>query len=493
MRIQDMPNEIFQLWYWRGTKMGDKNKHDESIENNRPMSFSFHWDDSPEGDAAWRDVHEDSSYHALETFHGIKVQQQTWREHDVNGVYSLSDHEIYYVKTVDGHCHLIETDLHCNIEQGKIKVFFAMENRLNFKCYPVGKEFEIISWTQASLEDKTWLRKCKAQDQTLDHPIVGRFRAEAYEDKVGVKSDANPKFKVGDRVRTIANYNPVKIGETGTVRSIEFSTSIGVEFDNYHTRKHDLNKLCKQGYGWCLGPEQLEVISSKVEEPKPKFKVGNYVKVVADGWGHLPEDIGRITKIIAVKENGKDTNYKIYPPLNSNCSDSISGTNHQYSYELSTRKAFEQDQIEHCGFKVGDRVEYIHEDHGVYGGSKYDLNGNTIGTVKDIMYSEAFDKVKLYVEFSRSIDRWACAPEELKKKEIEIHDGSTIPVNHTTAVRGSHKLTGKDAWAEKMAKIATMEYPWDELVVPKDGWLHIEPAKDDTEFKLQTHKKLDIF
>lgn len=234
-----------------------------------------------------------------------------------------------------------------------------------------------------------------------------------------------------------------------------------------------------------------------------------------DGWGHAKEDIGRITKITEVKEDGENTNYKIDPPLNSNCADSTRDTNHQNSYKLSTREAFEQDQIEHCGFKVGDRVEYIHEDYGVYGGSKYDLNGDTIGTVQDIMWSEAFDKVKIYVLFPNVSGKWACDPSEIKKKEIEIHDGHTMSTK-----RDTHKHTGgsekyivgssipkKDSWSEHVVrhaidaskygiKLDPIPYPWaEEPVIPKGSWLHVgvDPYEDDTEFKLQTHKKLDIF
>ena len=83
MRVEDMPNEIFQLWYWRGEKMGEKNMQNDAIASNKPMSFSFIWSESPEGDQAWRDVHEDSSYHALETFHGIKVHQ-CWEKFSID-------------------------------------------------------------------------------------------------------------------------------------------------------------------------------------------------------------------------------------------------------------------------------------------------------------------------------------------------------------------------------------------------------------------------
>lgn len=79
-----------------------------------------------------------------------------------------------------------------------------------------------------------------------------------------------PKFKVGDRVKCIAEHDGNRhiVGQEGTVRRVGDILGIAsVEFDNY-VCGHDLQSgcHCKYGYGWNVAPEKLELI------PRPKSK-----------------------------------------------------------------------------------------------------------------------------------------------------------------------------------------------------------------------------
>lgn len=69
------------------------------------------------------------------------------------------------------------------------------------------------------------------------------------------------KFKVGDRVRCIAEHdgNTHIIGQEGTVRA--YYTAFGecaIEFDN-DVHGHSLNSSyrCEHGHGWAIPPEKL--------------------------------------------------------------------------------------------------------------------------------------------------------------------------------------------------------------------------------------------
>lgn len=77
-----------------------------------------------------------------------------------------------------------------------------------------------------------------------------------------------PKFKVGDRVKCIAEHDGNRhiVGQEGTVRNAASSIDmIAVEFDKY-VCGHDLQSgcHCKYGYGWNINADKLELI------PKPK-------------------------------------------------------------------------------------------------------------------------------------------------------------------------------------------------------------------------------
>lgn len=76
-----------------------------------------------------------------------------------------------------------------------------------------------------------------------------------------------PKFKVGDRVKCIAEQdgNEAIVGQKGTVRYVGDFGIISVEFDNY-VYGHSLQNpyRCERGHGWNIDADKLELI------PKPE-------------------------------------------------------------------------------------------------------------------------------------------------------------------------------------------------------------------------------
>lgn len=72
-----------------------------------------------------------------------------------------------------------------------------------------------------------------------------------------------PKFKVGDRVKCIAEQdgNEAIVGQKGTVRYVGDFGIISVEFDNY-VHGHSLQNpyRCEHGHGWNIDADKLELI-----------------------------------------------------------------------------------------------------------------------------------------------------------------------------------------------------------------------------------------
>ena len=76
-----------------------------------------------------------------------------------------------------------------------------------------------------------------------------------------------PKFKVGDRVKCIAEHdgNGAIVGQKGTVRYVGDFGIISVEFDNdIHGHTLHAPYHCEQGHGWYIDAYKLKLI------PKPE-------------------------------------------------------------------------------------------------------------------------------------------------------------------------------------------------------------------------------
>lgn len=98
-----------------------------------------------------------------------------------------------------------------------------------------------------------------------------------------------PKFKVGDRVKCIAEYdgNEAIVGQKGTVRYVGTTLNIiSVEFDN-DVHGHALQEpyRCKCGHGWNIDADKLELILESESKYAPKiiiYSQGNktFAKVI---------------------------------------------------------------------------------------------------------------------------------------------------------------------------------------------------------------------
>lgn len=87
-----------------------------------------------------------------------------------------------------------------------------------------------------------------------------------------------PKFKVGDRVKCIAEHDGNRhiVGQKGTVRYVGTTFNIiSVEFDNDvhgHALQEQEPYRCKYGHGWNIDADKLELI------PKHDTKIIIYTK-----------------------------------------------------------------------------------------------------------------------------------------------------------------------------------------------------------------------
>ena len=81
-----------------------------------------------------------------------------------------------------------------------------------------------------------------------------------------------PKFKVGDRVKCIAEHdgNRYIVGQEGTVRDV--CGTVSVEFDNdVHGHTLELPYRCAKGHGWHVAAEKLKLIPKTKSKYNPKI------------------------------------------------------------------------------------------------------------------------------------------------------------------------------------------------------------------------------
>ena len=76
-------------------------------------------------------------------------------------------------------------------------------------------------------------------------------------------------FKVGDRVRAPSWYGNGH--EEGTVCDSDGTTSIGIEFDNYSSERHNCGRHCRQGYGWYFNAKDLRLTAAKPPKTKQEL------------------------------------------------------------------------------------------------------------------------------------------------------------------------------------------------------------------------------
>lgn len=71
------------------------------------------------------------------------------------------------------------------------------------------------------------------------------------------------KFKVGDRVKVVKGdcFGSRVLGKVGTVKKCMGENCIAVVFDE-NVNGHDLEGICKFGYGWFCNPKNLECITN---------------------------------------------------------------------------------------------------------------------------------------------------------------------------------------------------------------------------------------
>lgn len=68
------------------------------------------------------------------------------------------------------------------------------------------------------------------------------------------------KFKVGDRVRIIKDFDGAKKGMVGTIAVVRDEESVGAKFDKKFCGAHSLTGRCEFGYGYWVYPDCTELI-----------------------------------------------------------------------------------------------------------------------------------------------------------------------------------------------------------------------------------------
>ena len=123
---------------------------------------------------------------------------------------------------------------------------------------------ELIKWEEGSTtKDDTWY--CGFE---WCIPAKEYFKKE--KEKGNMKKN-DRKFKVGDRVRVIKDYDLAKKGMVGTIAVVRDEKIVGVKFDKKFYGGHSLAGRCESGYGHWVFSDCIELIS------------GNKIVITADG------------------------------------------------------------------------------------------------------------------------------------------------------------------------------------------------------------------
>lgn len=176
------------------------------------------------------------------------------------------------------------------------------------------------------------------------------------------------KFKKGDRVRYIGP--PLPKGSVGTVVAFrnDWTSSVGVRFDNALDCLHNLGGSCMDRHGWWALEENLELAN---ESDKPEFNVGDLVLIVGpkdpdvvtymDNCRWVPSGMKRTCGMVAkVSELGAQPN-RYY--LNGHF---------DYCYVEQWLKKYPYDKMPK--FQKGDRVK-ITSDYSVQRGQTATVMG----------------------------------------------------------------------------------------------------------------------
>lgn len=122
----------------------------------------------------------------------------------------------------------------------------------------------LVKWEEGSTsKDDTWY--CGFE---WCIPAKEYFKKE--KEKGNMKKNYR-KFKVGDRVRVIKDFDGAKKGMVGTIAVVSDEKIVGVKFDKRFWGGHDLNGGCEFGYGHWVFPDCMQLIS------------GNKIVITADG------------------------------------------------------------------------------------------------------------------------------------------------------------------------------------------------------------------
>ncbi len=107
------------------------------------------------------------------------------------------------------------------------------------------------------------------------------------------KVEAEPAFKVGDRVETVANCSPFyHPGDTGIIQG---------EFGNKAIVKFDTPRMTSTDSVWVVSYANLRHIDTPA--PAPVFKVGDRVEYIKEGNNIVDLAIGSVGTV--VKQEGE--------------------------------------------------------------------------------------------------------------------------------------------------------------------------------------------
>lgn len=147
------------------------------------------------------------------------------------------------------------------------KVVFVAEekHKEHPEYYPKVGTVGTVTINGTKCVEVKWKKGSTSQHDTWVADHIWVIPAEEYYKKEKEKSnmkEKTTKFKVGDRVRLVKDYDSAAKAGMAGILAVKKGHSLGVRFDRPFERGHSLSGNCEAGYGYWVTHDCLELISN---------------------------------------------------------------------------------------------------------------------------------------------------------------------------------------------------------------------------------------
>ena len=260
------------------------------------------------------------------------------------------------------------------------------------------------------------------------------------------------KYKIGDRIKHIEYGYGIIIDE-----------DLGVKFDVYNERLHNLDGKCESGYGWRCAVENLQLI--------PPYKVGDKVRIRSD------LEVGKVYTTITFRASMASSRGIIYSIKGLNGGDYRLGNGYYYSPEMlepiiEVEKAQEVEEK-----KIGEerrKMSLLEEE----------IVEKVMPYFKKKIQKEFKDIAKGITTVAIKINE-----EEVREKTVQAHtqfkNVLTLVSNKIPAMLTGPAGSGKTGTCEKVADVLGLDYYFSNAITQEyklTGFIDANGTYQETQF-----------